>query len=123
MVTEDLLGEVKKAIVAVGKLPGEVCGSGAEQYFDGAEADFEVARLRHGLLRPRHRAEETEPRVRPFYLCTVFPECSSRHPEPLAIHSSSFDQRFLPETFLTAMAAAFFWPTSTTSRLPRVMPV
>ena len=38
-------------------------------------------------------------------------------------HSSSFDQRRRPETFFTAMAAAFFWPTSTTSRLPRVMPV
>ena len=42
MVAEDPLGEVKKAIVAVGKLPAEVCGSGAEQYFDGAEVDFEV---------------------------------------------------------------------------------
>ncbi len=40
-----------------------------------------------------------------------------------ASHSSSFDQRRRPETFFTAMAAAFFWPASTTSRLPRVMPV
>ena len=42
MVAEDPLGEVKKAIVAVGKLPEEVCGSVTEQYFDGAEVDFEV---------------------------------------------------------------------------------
>ena len=38
-------------------------------------------------------------------------------------HSSSFDQRRRPEAFRTAIATAFFWPTSTTSRLPRVTPV
>ena len=38
-------------------------------------------------------------------------------------HSSSLDQRRRPETLRTAMATAFFWPTSTTSRLPRVIPV
>jgi len=29
-----------------------------------------------------------------------------------------FDQRRRPDTFLTAIATAFFWPTRTTSRLP-----
>jgi hypothetical protein len=38
-------------------------------------------------------------------------------------HSPSFDQRRRPETLRTAIAMAFFCPTSTTSRLPRVMPV
>ena len=38
-------------------------------------------------------------------------------------HSPSFDQRRRPETLRTAMATAFFCPTSTTSRLPRVTPV
>jgi hypothetical protein len=38
-------------------------------------------------------------------------------------HSLSFDQRRRPETFRTAIATAFFWPTSTTSFLPRVMSV
>jgi hypothetical protein len=38
-------------------------------------------------------------------------------------HSRSFDQRRRPETLRTAMATAFFWPTRTTSRLPRVTPV
>src|SRR3954471_7784064 len=38
-------------------------------------------------------------------------------------HSLSFDQRRRPETLGTAMATAFFCPTSTTSRLPRVTPV
>ena len=33
-----------------------------------------------------------------------------------ASHSSSFDQRRRPEALRTAMATAFFWPTSTTSR-------
>ena len=41
----------------------------------------------------------------------------------IANHSSSFDQRRLPETFFTAMATALRCPTSTTSRLPRVIPV
>jgi hypothetical protein len=39
------------------------------------------------------------------------------------IHSFSFDHRRRPETFLTAMATAFFWPTRTTRRFPRVTPV
>jgi hypothetical protein len=38
-------------------------------------------------------------------------------------HSLSFDQRLRPETLRTAMATAFFCPTNTTSRLPRVTPV
>lgn len=38
-------------------------------------------------------------------------------------HSPSFDQRRRPETFRTAIAIAFFWPTSTTNRLPLVTPV
>ena len=33
-------------------------------------------------------------------------------------HSASFDHRRRPETLRTAMAMAFFCPTSTTSRLP-----
>jgi len=35
----------------------------------------------------------------------------------------SFDQRRRPDTFFTAIATAFFWPTSTTSFFPRVTPV
>ncbi len=45
------------------------------------------------------------------------------HPPPYASHSSRFDQRRRPDTFFTAIATAFFWPTSTTSFLPRVTPV
>ena len=41
----------------------------------------------------------------------------------VATHSFSFDHLRRPETLRTAMATAFFWPTSTTSRLPRVTPV
>ena len=40
-----------------------------------------------------------------------------------ASHSFSFGQRRRPEALCTAMATAFFWPTSTTSCLPRVTPV
>ena len=38
-------------------------------------------------------------------------------------HSCSFDHRRRPEMLRTAMATAFFWPTSTTNFLPRVTPV
>jgi len=38
-------------------------------------------------------------------------------------HSASFDHLRRPEAFRTAMATAFFCPTNTTSRLPRVTPV
>jgi hypothetical protein len=38
---------------------------------------------------------------------------------PARSHSASFDQRRRPETLRTAKAIAFFWPTRTTSRLPR----
>jgi len=37
-------------------------------------------------------------------------------------HSASFDHRRLPEALRTAMATAFFWPTTTTSRSPLVTP-
>src|SRR5262249_52804852 len=37
-------------------------------------------------------------------------------------HSASFDHLRRPEAFRTAMATAFFCPTNTTSRLPRVTP-
>ena len=40
-----------------------------------------------------------------------------------ASHSFNFDHRRLPDTLRTAMATAFFWPTSTTSFLPLVTPV
>jgi hypothetical protein len=35
---------------------------------------------------------------------------------PMRSRSSSFDQRRRPETFRTAMAMAFFWPTSTSAQ-------
>jgi hypothetical protein len=43
--------------------------------------------------------------------------------EPMRSHSANFDHRRRPEALRTAMATAFFCPTSTTSRLPLVTPV
>jgi hypothetical protein len=40
-----------------------------------------------------------------------------------ASRSWSFDHRRRPEMLRTAIATAFFWPTKTTSFLPRVTPV
>jgi hypothetical protein len=46
------------------------------------------------------------------------------HPSPASTsRSRSFDQRRRPQALRTAMPIAFFCPTSTTSYLPRVMPV
>ena len=41
-------------------------------------------------------------------------------PVSMASHSSSFDRRGRPEALRTSIATDFFWPTSTTRRLPRV---
>ena len=46
--------------------------------------------------------------------------CEAGGPE--RSHSLSFDHRRRPETLRIAMATAFFCPTNTTSRLPRVTP-
>ena len=56
-------------------------------------------------------------------LQSTFDELNDREGEPSRSHSSSFDQRRRPDTLRTAIAMAFFWPTRTTSRLPRVTPV
>lgn len=42
MAEADPLGEVKRAIVAVGKLPDELSLSDAQGYWDGSDVDFEV---------------------------------------------------------------------------------
>ncbi len=42
MATVDPLGEVRRAIVAIGKLPRELSLSDTRPHYDGADADFEV---------------------------------------------------------------------------------
>src|SRR5271154_1525768 len=56
-------------------------------------------------------------------LQSAFDEFDDREGAPSRSHSSSFDQRRRPDTLRTAIAMAFFWPTRTTSLLPRVTPV
>ena len=51
------------------------------------------------------------------------PDGARPYPLGPASHSRSFDHRRRPEMLRTAIATAFFWPTSTTSFLPRVTPV
>jgi len=58
-----------------------------------------------------------------FYPSAAGPVEGRELTEDAASHSLSFDQRRRPETFFTVMATAFFCPTRTTSRLPRVTPV
>src|SRR6266516_8095448 len=70
-------------------------------------------RLGHGLTTRDNRAGSAHLTERNSVL-TAAAGCS---------HSRSFDQRRRPETLRTAMAMAFFCPTNTTSRLPRVTPV
>src|SRR5882724_10611968 len=55
--------------------------------------------------------------------CEEGPTASRAYPLGSASHSRSFDHRRRPEMLRTAIATAFFWPTSTTSFLPRVTPV
>jgi hypothetical protein len=50
----------------------------------------------------------------------AFDEFADWEGAPARSHSSSFDQRRRPETLRTVIAMAFFWPTRTTSSLPRV---
>ncbi len=64
------------------------------------------------------------------FVCRVPPgksfvqsHAASRDPAQVTSHSRSLDQRRRLLPFLTAIASALRWPTSTTSRLPRVTPV
>ena len=56
--------------------------------------------------------------------CRQFSQQDHSGARPTVLSRSlSFDRRRRPETFRTAIATALFWPTSTTSFLPRVMPM
>ena len=70
--------------------------------------------------RPRHCCIH---RAQPTLVASAAAQASPMSCTPLASHSLSFVQRLRLRWFLTASARAFFWPTSTTSRLPRVMAV
>ena len=87
---------------------------------------------RAGGIRIRHCAKlRTHPRRtrdRPWQLHVLREKSTNQLalfglPAGAASHSFSFDHRRRPETLRTAIATAFFWPTSTTSRFPRVTPV
>ena len=78
---------------------------------------------RHPVRREGHSTDPADGPIPPP-LCR---SCSCGAPAPVrkpdstppvgpANHSFSFDQRGRPEALHTAMATAFFWPTSTTSR-------
>jgi hypothetical protein len=82
-----------------------------------------ISRQRFSLL-----GSQTEPRKRGpkgglIGLQSAFYEFVGPAGAPSRSHSSSFDHRRRPEMLRTAIATAFFWPTITTSRLPRVTPV
>ena len=69
------------------------------------------------------RTKETRPKRKLIRLQSAFYEFVGPAGAPSRSHSSSFDHRRRPEMLRTAIATAFFWPTITTSRLPRVTPV
>jgi hypothetical protein len=76
--------------------------------------------------RQRSAKPATNFRCRKFDLTALqstFDEFDDREGAPSRSHSSNFDQRRRPDTLRTAIAMAFFWPTRTTSLLPRVTPV
>ena len=88
--------------LAVGRAPEsgrDLCSQPTMSRLENAPSRLEVARMTAALV-------------------DLF--CRSFAVPPAAI---SFDQRRRPETLRTATATAFFCPTSTTRRLPRVTPV
>ena len=71
-----------------------------------------------------NRSNHTHQRFSAVGLCGArFEDGGRTWTEDPAIHSFNLDHRRRPDTFFTAMATAFFCPTRTTSRLPRVTPV
>jgi hypothetical protein len=69
------------------------------------------------------RTKETRPKRGLIRLHSALNEFVGPAGAPWRSHSSSLDHRRRPEILRTAIATAFFWPTMTTSRLPRVTPV
>jgi hypothetical protein len=69
------------------------------------------------------RTKETRPKRGLIRLHSALNEFVGPAGAPSRSHSSSLDHRRRPEMLRTAIATAFFWPTITTSRLPRVTPV
>ena len=75
------------------------------------------APIDHGIEKPAERYFQIGGRW-------VIRENRSNRPTQAGFsHSRSFDQRRRPETFLMAIATAFFCPSRMTSRSPRVTPV
>jgi hypothetical protein len=78
-----------------------------------------MSRQRFSFLGSRIEPRKRGPKVGRIRLKSAFYGFGA----PSRSQSSSFDQRRRPEMLRTAIATAFFWPTMTTSRLPRVTPV
>ena len=82
-------------------------------------ADARLGRVRHqkgGVMRSAHAV--AHPHLKwTFCESAAVPVRSA----DAASHSFSFDHLRRPDTLRTAMATAFFWPTSTTSRSPIVV--
>jgi hypothetical protein len=82
-----------------------------------------ISRQRFSLLGSQTEPRKRGPKGRLIGLQSAFYEFVGPAGAPSRSHSSSFDHRRRPEMLRTAIATAFFWPTITTSRLPRVTPV
>ena len=92
--------------------------------FSGSEQDAHIQPVRCPFGMRREQALDVQATERLFAALPDLPvSCYLRFgAEPLS-HSANFDHRRRPETLRTAMATAFFCPTSRTNRFPLVTPV
>src|SRR5271166_2698061 len=88
-----------------------------------SHGERQVVTSKSGLALCRRRTSDCRSKFVFISPQSTFDELDDLESAPTRSHSSSFDQRRRPETLRTAIAMAFFWPTRTTSFLPRVTPV
>src|SRR5208282_2527770 len=88
-----------------------------------SHGERQVDTSKSGLAPSRRRTSDCRRKFVLISLQSTFDELDDWESAPTRSHSSSFDQRRRRETLRTAIAMAFFCPTRTTRRLPRVRPV
>ena len=113
--------KLQRSAQLAGMLTGIAIGSSAEQ--DAPTTMYGPDRRFADLINVGSGSAATEVAEAIQPLTSAAPEKRTRIYRFFVSHSCSFDHRRRPETFRTAIATAFFCPTSTTNFLPRVTPV
>jgi hypothetical protein len=107
--------------------PGRSDGRTLERRRGDWRVDLEAGSAKHSIrskVAGKRHCMSTAPTLSERDLAHPYCEVASEsRAAPSRSHSSSFDQHRRPDALRTAIAIAFFWPTRTTSLLPRVTPV